>query len=341
MPIASMPGRPGPTIWTVAAHAGVSQMTVSRYLRGERIMPENQEKVAQAIAELGYRYNDTASELASRQPSRIGALVFDVDDWAPQRVLAGAAEAARQSGHLLEMIRCDVDDRESVDTALQMMNRASLAGVVVLSPPDMVLERMDLSSLQTPWMIEVEPDIPSGHPMALRHPMSRAVRHLAGLGHERFFYLGGPTQWPSGRNRRTVYRDTVAELGLVDCGDTEGPWGAENGYDAMRHFPLDDHPTAIVAASDQIALGAMSWLRERGLSVPNDVSITGYDGLRDAAFYATPLTTIAIDFGAMGRRAVQALLAGEGLGSPPAMEQYPFSSELVIRASTAAPHRAR
>lgn len=74
MPNARKPRRPGPTIWTVAAHAGVSQMTVSRYLRGERIMPENQEKVAQAIAELGYRYNDTASELASRQPSRIGAL---------------------------------------------------------------------------------------------------------------------------------------------------------------------------------------------------------------------------------------------------------------------------
>ncbi|GAA1373058.1 LacI family DNA-binding transcriptional regulator [Luteococcus sanguinis] len=326
-----------PTIWTVAGRAGVSHMTVARFLRGDRVRPENHEKIERAIAELGYRFNDTASELASRQPSRIGALVFEVDDWAPQRLLAGAAEAARETGHILEMIRADVRDPASFDTALLMMNRASLAGVVILSPPDPVLKRMDLGSLQTPWMIEVEPHIPEGHPQALQHPISQAVEHLARLGHERFFFLGGPSEWASGRNRETAYRATVASLGLENCGVTRGPWGAQNGYQSMQSFPHDLRPTALVAASDQIALGAMAWMHEREISIPGSLSITGYDGLRDAAFYSPPLTTVSIDFEAMGRRAVQALLAGEGVGSGPSLDQYPFDGELVPRASTAPP----
>lgn len=335
------PDGSSPTIWTVAERAGVSHMTVSRYLRGDRLRPQNQQRVEQAIAELGYRFNDTASELASRQPRRIGALVFEVDDWAPQRVLAGAAEAARESGHILEMIRAEVGDADSFTSALQMMNRASLAGVVVLSPPDQVMEQMDMGSLQTPWVLEVEPHLPSGHPLALQHPLSLAVRHLAGLGHEDFFLLGGPEDWASGRNRATAFHDTVAVLGLEDRGASRGPWTAENGYRAMEQFSGRELPTAIVAASDQIALGALAWLRERGIAVPERVSITGHDGLRESAFYAPALTTVAIDFAAMGRRAVQALVGGQYLGAGPSVEQYSFAGELVVRASTAAAKSVR
>lgn len=331
------PDHPSPTIWTVAERAGVSHMTVSRYLRGDRLRAQNRDRVERAIAELGYRFNDTASELASRQPRRIGALVFEVDDWAPQRVLAGAAEAARESGHILEMIRAEVGDADSFTSALQMMNRASLAGVVILSPPDQVLERMDLDSLQTPWVLEVEPHLPSGHPLARQHPLSLAVRHLAELGHEHFFHLGGPGDWASARNRATAFHDTVAALGLHDCGASEGSWSASNGYGAMERFASRSMPTAIVAASDQIALGALAWLRERHLSVPEVVSITGYDGLRDSAYYAPALTSVAIDFAAMGRRAVHALLAGQYLGAGPSIEQYVFAGELVVRASTSSP----
>lgn len=331
--------RQGATIWTVAERAGVSHQTVARYLRGEKLRPENQERVRQAIDELGYRFNDTASELATQQPRRIGALVFDVDDWAPQRVLAGAGEAARASGHILETIRADMDDPASIKQALHMMNRASLAGVVVLSPPDFVLEAMDFSSLQTPWLIEAEPRIPRGHPASLEHPIAKAMRHLAELGHQRFFYLGGPRGWPSAWNRETAYGTCVEDLGLVDCGRTHGPWGAVNGYAAVDHLPLDQMPTAIVAASDQIALGAIARLHKSGISVPGHVSITGFDGLKDAAFYAPPLTTVAIDFVGMGRRAVNSLLAGTGLGGAPELEGYCFAGELVPRRSSAPPAR--
>lgn len=325
------------TIYTVAERAGVSHQTVARFLRGEKLRQGNHERVKQALRELDYRVNDTARELATRKPSRIGALVFDVDDWAPQRVLAGANAAARQAQHVLEVIRVDAFDAGSVRDAVNIMNRASLAGVVVLAPPDFVAAELRLEELRVPWLIEVEPDIPTGHPVVHQHPIAQAVRHLAQLGHERFFHIGGPVHWPSGRNRAAVFHEVVASLGLQDCGATWGPWGPRTGHDAMESYPMDLAPTALVAASDQIALGALSWLHDHGAKVPEQVSITGYDGLRDAAFYSPPLTTLEIDFLRMGRRAVEALLAEKGLRQRPPLESYPFAERLVVRSSTAAP----
>lgn len=325
------------TIYTVAEQAGVSRQTVARFLRGERLRPGNQERVEQALEQLDYRVNDTARELATRNLRRIGALVFDVDDWAPQRVLAGAMASARSAGFMLETIRVDVDDTESIRRAAAMIASASLAGVVVLAPPDFVAAELRLSRLRVPWLVEVEPEIPVGDPVMDEHPVARAVRHLADLGHERFFHLGGPVEWASGRGRHTAFHETVRSLDLKDCGATAGPWGPATGYEAMDQYPWDSRPTAIVAASDQIALGALSWLHEHDYDVPRDVSITGLDGLRDAAYYAPALTTMAVDFVAMGERAVGNLLAGRQLRRRPTPEEYAFVSELVVRQSTGHP----
>lgn len=108
----------------------------------------------------------------------------------------------------------------------------------------------------------------------------------------------------------------------------------------MESFPLGDKPTAIIAASDQLALGALRWLHQRGIRVPEDVSVTGYDGIPDAAYFWPALTTVEVDFAHLGRRTVEALLAHEASSRRPADNAGPTST-LVVRASTAPPPTAR
>ena len=127
------------TIYTVAERAGVSHQTVSRYLRGETLRPDNRERVEQAMNALDYQVNEMAQALATKKSHRIGAFVFDLDDWAPQRILAGAAKAARSAGYILDILRVDPEDAVSLRNAVRLMNRTTLAGVGVSSPSDPVL----------------------------------------------------------------------------------------------------------------------------------------------------------------------------------------------------------
>lgn len=334
------PARSGraPTIYTVAEVAGVSHQTVSRFLKGEALRPANRLRVEQAMASLDFQVNDDARALATSRPRRIGAFVFEVDDWAPQRVLAGAAEAARAAGYILDIVRVDVANTASIDQAVRLMNRTTLAGVVVISPSDPVLEQLNLQRLRVPWVVEAEPEVPDDSDAALTHPFAKVMDHLMGLGHRRFFHVGGPDTWLAARNRRATYRAFVRRYGLTDCGQTEGDWGAAWGYAAMASSPLDAAPTAITAASDQLALGVLHWLHEHGVRVPEDVSVTGYDGIPDTAYFWPSLTTVSVDFAEQGRRTVEALLRGEARSGRPDPGRPP-AAELVPRASTGvSPH---
>lgn len=326
---------PVATIYTVAERAGVSHQTVSRYLKGESLRPANRARVEEAMAALDYRVNDEARALATKKSQRIGAIIFDADDWAPQRVLAGAAEAARSAGHILDIVRVDPDDDRSIADALRLMNRTMLAGVVVISPSDPVLERLHLDRLKVPWVVEGEPFLRPGKERVREHPFAQVVEHVADQGHTRFFHVGGPTTWLAARNRALAYQDVLERRGLIDCGQTTGEWGPATGYAAMASYPFDDAPTAIIAASDQLALGVLFWLREHGFSVPDDVSVSGYDGIADAAFYWPPLTTVAVDFADLGRATVRALLNERHRSGRP--DLGPPGSTLVVRASTGVP----
>lgn len=318
----------------MAERAGVSHQTVSRYLRGETLRPANREKVEGALAALDFQVNDAARALATGFSRMVGALMPAVDDWAPQRLLGGASEAAREAGYLLDMVRLNPRDETSVHRAMQAMNRGSVAGVVVLSPSDTVLSTLELGRLRVPWVVELEPDV-TDDASALQHPAALAVEHLVSLGHRTFFHVGGPQDWLTARNRREAYHAVLRRHGLVSAGETEGEWGPAAGYAAMQHWAAASRPSAVVAASDQIALGVLHWLWERGVAVPDEVSVTGYDGIPDAAFYPPPLTTVAIDFAALGRHTVHRLLGPDATESRPDLGGGP-AARLVVRGSTSA-----
>lgn len=322
------------TIYDVAQAAGVSHQTVSRYLKGfEGIRPQTRERVERALDELGYRPNLTARSLKSGRSHRIGALTHDLSQVGPSRVAEGASAAAREAGYVLDMISLDVRNPRAIEESLGLLTQHDLAGVLALSNTDEMTRAFETAEFRVPAYIHTEADDSlTGHPSDVNGVgIPALVEHLAQLGHRRLLHIAGPRNWAAARNRILAYEASVDRDGLSSAGILVGDWSARSGYEAVRS--LEELPaTAILAANDQMALGAMLALKERGLRVPDDVSVVGIDDIPEAAYYDPPLTTVRIDFDSRGRQTLLTLLAGiEGTDVRPVDVPRP---ELVVRRSS-------
>jgi LacI family transcriptional regulator len=332
--VAADPGKPA-TIYDVAREAGVSHQTVTRYLRGyEGIRPATRERVEQALRKLDYRPNLTARSLTTGRSHRIGALTHELDQFGPSKVVQGATAAAREAGYVLDIVTLDVERPDSIVEALDLLRQHDLAGVIALSSTDEMTQVFQATPFGVPVVISAEPDD------ALREPTSELttvgfpalIGHLADLGHHAFLHIAGPATWSASRNRTRAYEAAVAARGLRSVGVVYGDWSARSGYEAIRSVGPDLAATAVVAANDQMALGAMLALEELGLVVPDDISVVGVDDLPDAAYYSPPLTTLRVDFAEQGRSAVAALLAQVSASTSP--DPHPQHPQIVIRSST-------
>jgi DNA-binding LacI/PurR family transcriptional regulator len=328
---AAEPKRPA-TIYDVAKQAGVSHATVTRLIKGfEGIRPATRARVEQAIEELDYRPNLAARSLITGRSFRIGALTHELDQVGPSRIVEGAAAAARRAGYVLEIITLDMTDPEAVRESLAIATEPDLAGLLVLSSTDEMHEIFAEATFRVPthFATEQEGDI-EGPTAPLDHALDQIVDHLAALGHRRFFHIGGASNWTPARNRAVAYTAALQARGLVSRGSVFGDWSSASGYRAAAQVPPD--VTAVVAANDQMALGAMLQLRERGIDVPGDVSVTGIDDVPESAYYFPPLTTVRLDFIAQGAEALSRLLSQIDPAHSPA--PAPARPKLIIRAST-------
>jgi LacI family transcriptional regulator len=169
--------------------------------------------------------------------------------------------------------------------------------------------------------------------------MAQVVDHLVALGHRNFFHISGPLEWWASRHRAEAYEAALVQHGLVSLGSLEGSWSAASGYQAGMELPLDLGVTALVAGNDQMALGLLRALAERGVSVPNDMSVTGFDDTPESAFYQPPLSTVRVNYEQQGRALMNGLLTllGEDGGANDEPEDMPT---LVPRGSTTPPPAA-
>lgn len=323
------------TIYDVAAAAGVSHQTVSRFLRGfEGIRPQTKQRVVDALEKLNYRPNLSARSLTTGESHRIGALTHEIAHFGPSKVLQGASAAAREAGYLLDIVTLDVSDRASIEEALALVMQHDLAGVLALASTDEMREAFERTEFRVPSYIGAEEDDAlSGRPSQLTTVGFPAlIEHLASLGHRRFLHIAGPTTFPAARNRARAYETVIAEQGLQSEGIVFGDWSARSGYEAISRMTADLRATAVVAANDQMALGAILALSESGFSVPEDISVTGVDDIPEAAFFMPPLTTIRVDFAAQGRAAVHELLGQ--INHTNHVQGDVLASELISRRST-------
>jgi len=322
------------TIYDVAQAAGVSHQTVSRFLKGfEGIRPETREKVERALGELDYRPNLTARSLKSGRSHRIGALTHDLSQVGPSRVAEGASAAAREAGYVLDFISLDVRNPRAIEESVEMLTQHDLAGVLALSNTDEMTRAFGTTEFRVPAFIHTEADdAVTGHPTDLNGVgIPALIDHLVGLGHRTLLHIAGPRNWSASRNRILAYEAGVEAAGVASAGILAGDWSARSGYEAVRSR-ADLDATAILAANDQMALGAMLALKERGLRVPDDVSVVGIDDIPEAAYYDPPLTTVRIDSDSRGRQTLLTLLAQiEGTDVRPIDVPPP---ELVVRRSS-------
>lgn len=301
--------RKSATIYDIAEAAGVSHQSVSRYMRGMDMRPSTKAKIEKALETLSYRPNLTARALISGRSHRIGALTHEINQYGPSLIIQGATSAAREAGYLLDVVTLDMGDVDDLNLALGQLLQYDVAGILAFASTDSTRAVFEQTDFGVPVLIATEEEDlePDAH---LDGPgMGALVAHLTALGHKELLHIAGPKTWSAARNRLRAFEAELTHHGLQAGRVIHGDWSARSGFGAIMRLPADALPTAIVAANDQMALGAIHALVKRGLRVPQDISVTGVDDTPEAPYFTPSLTTIRLDFRAQGRDAVNAFLS--------------------------------
>lgn len=294
-----------------------------------------------AIAEgLKYAPNASARSLVSSRTNTFGVLLPDLYGEFFSEVIRGADLAARAHGYHL-LVSSAHGGRDEIEAALRTM-RGRVDGLLVMAPD------LDGAALAA--------NLPDGHPVVLLNGPARVdtvdavavdsyggavsmVRHLLFTGHRRIAFVAGPTGSHDAAERLRGWRDALAEAGIAPDARWElaGDFTEDGGYDAARRFVSSwtraERPTALFAANDAMAIGAIGALREAGLSVPNDVAVAGFDDIPLARYVSPPLTSVHVAIDEIGAHAIARLMGAlrDRESHTPTREVLPAT--LVVRAS--------
>lgn len=324
-----------PSIRQVAALAGVSHQTVSRVINGHpSIRPATRERVLRVIEEVNYRPSGVARALATRRSKRIGVIVDSPVHYGPNAVLRAVEEAAQEAGYSVSAVSIARERERSPISAVDHLMSHGIDALCLIAPRSSSLDLLMAHSNTLPVLVvSSKPDLDLlSASVDQRRGAELAVEHLLALGHRRILHMAGPTDWLDAQGRELGWRAAVLGAGIEPLPVVVGDWTADFGY-AFAH-ELGGRPdfTAVFCANDQMALGLLHGLAELGLSVPDDLSVVGFDDLPEARHYRPPLTTIRQDFESLGRRVVDALLAAiEGVAAP---ERAVIEPVIIVREST-------
>jgi len=321
------------TIARVADLAGVSRATVSRVMNGTpTVAPELVARVRAAAEALNYEPSQVARSLALGRTSTVSLIVPDLANPMFQDVLRGLSNAAGREGHRLIVAESNENAEEEAILAVEARRRSD--GLVLASPRMPEAKLRDLAERLTPLVLLNRELLGSTVPslsVDYSAGMREIVNHLLQLGHRHLVYLSGPEASSPNRDRLAVLRAAAA----ADPGFTltELPCGAtfEDGHAAAERV-VRTGASAVVAYNDMVAFGTLSGLHELGVSVPGEISITGFDDIPFARYTTPPLTTASIPKNELGSQAwsrLWALMNGE-----PGGYNVRFQPRLIVREST-------
>lgn len=323
-----------PSIYDVARRAGVSHMSVSRVLNGHsKISESTRARVLQAIDDLNYRRSWTAFALATRRARRIGVLIDGPVQNGPNSTLRAIEKAAREVGYAVSAFSIGDDDASQIDSGVMELVTQGVDALCVIAPRESSLDLLRQQTTGLPTIvIKAEAD-PSWHTVGVDQRLGArlAVQHLIDLGHRTIAHVAGPMDWFDARERAQGWRECLAEAGLPEGPYAVGCWSSDFGFEFGRSFELGE-TTAVFSANDQIALGVIHGLHRRGIRVPEDVSVVGFDDLPNARHFLPPLTTVRQDFAELGTFALQQLVSAiEGSTAP---SHDTIKPRVIVREST-------
>jgi DNA-binding LacI/PurR family transcriptional regulator len=325
-------------IFDVARLAGVSHQTVSRVINDlPNVRPATRARVEQAIAQLHYSPSPAARALVTRRTRTIGLVTPGIPDYGPTSIATHFSIAARTARYNVQSLNAPSDDLAGTRAVIESLLRQRVEAIVLIVGDVAVLELVRGLDLRVPLVAAASTARRS--PLVVSIDQYRgarsAVRHLAELGHQRILHLAGPPDALDAIERARGWRDELAAHRLEIAPPESGNWSAASGYDIGTQ--LDVEPgTAIFVGNDHMSIDILSALRERGLRVPEDVSVVGFDDVPEAGYLFPPLTTVRQDFGLLGGMIMQKVLVA--IEEPEtATEDTPLPTRLVVRQSTLPP----
>ncbi|MEV6685899.1 LacI family DNA-binding transcriptional regulator [Streptomyces sp. NPDC051130] len=335
-----------PTLEAVAALAGVSRATVSRVVNGgDGVRAHLVDKVREAVRELGYVPNHAARTLVTRRTGAVAVIIPEPearifsDPFFSRQIRGISRELTAQDTQLVLLL---VEDRGDYDRIERYLAGGHVDGALAFSlhtddPLPEITRRVGMPTVyggRPGWT--TGPDDPCAAYVDAdnRGGAREAVRHLLALGRRRVAHIAGPLDQTSAVDRLDGYRDVLVggDPALVAGGDFTAAGGARAMRELLERRPDLD---AVFAANDLMATGALAVLREKGLDVPGDVAVVGFDDTERVAEAAEPpLTTVRQDVEGMGRLMARLLLGTLGaLGTSPAPRAVITPTALVRRAS--------
>jgi LacI family transcriptional regulator len=302
------------TLHDVARLSGVSYQTVSRVINNSPdVSNKTRRRVLEAIEVLGYHPNLVARSLKTRRSLILEVITFGVDTLIPRELMEAMGRGAKARGYRI-MFSSIVDENiHEVRSLLHRLNSRACDGAIITAP---------VKNAAFEQLIEFHPAVPLVQIRNERGSIlpsviidqevgsQMATQYLIDLGHRQIAEISGPPGWHEPAMRHESFMATLSAHQLTPAAIVESSqWMPTGGYEAAHRLLDSGAPfSALVVANDYLALGAILALSERGLRVPEDVSIIGFDDTPEAAFFRPPLTTIRQDYEALGQQSIQYLI---------------------------------
>ena len=327
------------TIHDVAAAAGVSKSTVSRILdeRLPRSESDTARRVREVAARLGYMRDVSAASLRRGQTHTIGVIVPRLTDTVMAMLYEALARACARSGRFA-IVATTEDEPRADRAAAQTLLQRGVDGLVLSTAREGDDFARELADRGVPFVLALRSD---GRSLASvgddRLGGYLATRHLLDLGHRRIGIIAGPAYASSSKGRLEGYVQALREAGIGPDPDlvVDSTFGIDSGAEAAEQLMNLPHPpTALFAVNDNTAIGALSTLARRGLSVPGDVSLVGYNDIPIVSRLPIPLTTVRVPFDQIASSALELLTRSPEMVGERMRVAAPT---LIPRRSTAAP----
>lgn len=332
----------------VASVAGVSTQTVSRVIN-ERpdVSPETRKRVKDVIEQVGYRPSALARSLISQRSYTLGVVIAGLKYIGPSSALSGIASAAEEAGYALllkEVPRFDTDD---IDPIFQSFLSRHVDGIIwAVSEVGENRKWMNTSSidLEIPLVyLTMEPRADVSVVSINNYQGGRlAVSHLLEQGYRHIGHIAGPLEWWEARQRKKAWKDVLTEANceIQDSHWVAGNWSSASGAVAVEKL-FNQYPEmdSIFVANDQMALSVLQSIHQKGLRIPEDIGVVGFDNIPESAFFWPSLTTIQQDQYHVAKVAVEEMIkiieAGRDGLNPVEPRSILLEPTLVVRRSSA------